>query len=124
MSTQHFPLEFKEETVKQATERGDPVAEVSARQGFQPQLVQMGASGQPKSLGETGRRADRGQERNPSPEGPTASHRKRARYSKKSRAVLCQEVRVRYRCMNEHRHTWPLTTMCRLLQVARAGFYQ
>ena len=26
--------------------------------------------------------------------------------------------------MNEHRHTWPLTTMCRLLQVARAGFYQ
>ncbi len=26
--------------------------------------------------------------------------------------------------MNEHRHTWPLTTMSRLLQVARAGFYQ
>jgi transposase-like protein len=34
MSTQRFPLEFKEETVKQVTERGDSVAEVSARQGF------------------------------------------------------------------------------------------
>ncbi len=31
---------------------------------------------------------------------------------------------MKYRFMNEHRHAWPLTTMCRLWQVARAGFYQ
>lgn len=43
---------------------------------------------------------------------------------KKSRAVLCQGVRARYRFMNEHRHTWPLTTMRCLLQIARAGCYQ
>ena len=31
---------------------------------------------------------------------------------------------MKYRFMNEHRHTWSLVTMCRLLQVARAGFYK
>jgi len=31
---------------------------------------------------------------------------------------------VKYRFMNEHRHTYPLTLLCRILQVARAGFYK
>jgi len=31
---------------------------------------------------------------------------------------------VKYRFMNEHRHQYSLVLMCRVLQVARAGFYQ
>jgi NAD(P)-dependent dehydrogenase (short-subunit alcohol dehydrogenase family) len=31
---------------------------------------------------------------------------------------------VKYRFMNEHRHQYAITTLCRVLQVARAGFYQ
>ncbi len=42
---------------------------------------------------------------------------------KKSRAVLCQGARVKCRFMNENRHEYPLAIMCRVLQVARAGFY-
>ena len=30
---------------------------------------------------------------------------------------------MKYRFMNEHRHEYPLALMCRVLQVARAGFY-
>ena len=42
---------------------------------------------------------------------------------KKSRAVLCQGARVKYRFMVEHRQDYSITLMCRVLKVARAGFY-
>lgn len=31
---------------------------------------------------------------------------------------------MKYRFMNEHRHQYAITTLCRVLQAARAGFYQ
>jgi putative transposase len=31
---------------------------------------------------------------------------------------------VKYQFINEHRHQWGVKTMCRLLEVARSGFYQ
>lgn len=31
---------------------------------------------------------------------------------------------MKYRFMNEHRHQYAITIMCRVLRVARAGFYQ
>jgi putative transposase len=31
---------------------------------------------------------------------------------------------VKYRFMNDHRHIHPIATLCRILQVARAGFYK
>ncbi|NMY37938.1 IS3 family transposase [Pseudomonas sp. WS 5078] len=31
---------------------------------------------------------------------------------------------MKYRFINEHRHQYAITTLCRVLQVARAGFYQ
>ncbi|MFB9984683.1 IS3 family transposase [Mesorhizobium kowhaii] len=40
-----------------------------------------------------------------------------------SRAVLCQGTRVKYCFMNEHRHQHAVASMCRVLRVARAGFY-
>jgi len=40
-----------------------------------------------------------------------------------SRTVLCKGARAKYRFINEHRHEFRIATMCRVLQVARAGFY-
>lgn len=31
---------------------------------------------------------------------------------------------MKYRFMNEHRHQHAVATMCRVLRIARAGFYQ
>lgn len=31
---------------------------------------------------------------------------------------------MKYRFVNEHRHQYAITTMCQVLQIARAGFYQ
>lgn len=31
---------------------------------------------------------------------------------------------MKYRFINEHRHQYAITTLCRVLRVARAGFYQ
>ena len=31
---------------------------------------------------------------------------------------------MKYRFINEHRHQYAITTLCRVLQVARSGFYQ
>ncbi|MEB5683201.1 IS3 family transposase [Enterobacter hormaechei] len=42
---------------------------------------------------------------------------------KKGRAVLCKGARLKYRFINEHRTVWGVMTMCRVLNVARAGFY-
>ncbi|HDV0574407.1 TPA: transposase, partial [Acinetobacter baumannii] len=41
----------------------------------------------------------------------------------KGRAVLCKGARLKYRFINEHRTVWGVMTMCRVLNVARAGFY-
>ncbi|WP_260591391.1 IS3 family transposase [Enterobacter hormaechei] len=42
---------------------------------------------------------------------------------KKGRAVLCKGALLKYRFINEHRTVWGVMTMCRVLCVARAGFY-
>lgn len=44
-------------------------------------------------------------------------------YPEKGRAVLCKGARLKYRFINEHRTVWGVMTMCRVLNVARAGFY-
>ena len=44
-------------------------------------------------------------------------------YPEKGRAVLCKGARLKYRFINEHRTVWGVMTMCRVLCVARAGFY-
>ena len=43
--------------------------------------------------------------------------------SQEGRAVLCKGARLKYRFINEHRTVWGVMTMCRVLCVARAGFY-
>ncbi|EKF0341078.1 transposase, partial [Salmonella enterica subsp. enterica] len=36
---------------------------------------------------------------------------------------LCKGARLKYRFINVHREIWSIVTMCRVLKVARAGFY-
>ena len=55
--------------------------------------------------------------------GATKMHRRRTVYPEKGRAVLCKGARLKYRFINEHRTVWGVMTMCRVLNVARAGFY-
>lgn len=43
--------------------------------------------------------------------------------AEKGRAVLCKGARLKYRFINEHRSVWGVMKMCRVLNVARAGFY-
>lgn len=52
---------------------------------------------------------------------PQAAYKWLARYA--SNGVLCQGARVKYRFINKHRHEFRIAAMCRVLRVARAGFY-
>jgi putative transposase len=124
MSMQRFTPEFKQEAVRQIVERGYSVAEVSARLGVSSHsLYKWVKAIKPDKAEKQASELIEGQERDPAASCTTASHRRRARYPKKSRAVLCQGARIKYRFINEHRQQFRIMTMCRVLSVARAGFY-
>ncbi|MBW8307208.1 MAG: IS3 family transposase [Thiobacillus sp.] len=124
MSSQRFTPEFKEEAVRQVVERGYSVAEVSARLGVSthslykwvkavtPDKTEKQAADLLEAKSEILRL--RAQMRRVEEERDIL---------KKGRAVLCQGARVKYRFINEHRHEFRVATMCRVLRVARAGFY-
>ena len=63
------------------------------------------------------------QKRDPEATGAAKTYRRRTGYPEKGRAVLCKGARLKYRFINEHRTVWGVMTMCRVLNVARAGFY-
>ncbi len=52
-----------------------------------------------------------------------APRSRRARHPKKSRGVLCKGVRVKYAFIHAQRDRFPVLMMCRILEVARSGFY-
>lgn len=124
MSTQRFTPEFKEEAVHQVLERGYPVAEVAARLGVSTHSLHkwVKAVKPPKNEQQAAELV----------EAKSEILRLRAQMRRlgeerdllKKAAVLCQGARVKYRFMNEHRHEYSLVLMCRVLKVARAGFYQ
>ncbi|WP_236183549.1 IS3 family transposase [Pseudomonas protegens] len=125
MSTQRFTPEFKAEAVRQVIERGYSVAETAERLGVSthslykwvkavtPDKTEKQASELLEAQSEILRL--RAQMRRLEEERDNL---------KKGSAVLRQGTRVKYRFMNEHRHQYAITTLCRVLQVARAGFYQ
>ncbi|HFI5290415.1 IS3 family transposase [Citrobacter freundii] len=124
MGTPRFTPEFKEEAVRQITERGYSVAEVSDRLGVSAHSLYkwlraikpdnseqhardlLEAKSEILKLGAQLKRTE--EERD---------------ILKKGRAVLCKGARLKYRFINEHRTVWGVMTMCRVLCVARAGFY-
>ncbi|WP_208644373.1 IS3 family transposase [Pseudomonas wadenswilerensis] len=125
MSTQRYTPEFKAEAVRQVVERGYSVAEIAARLGVSTHSLYKWVSAVTPDKSE--------KQASELLEAKSEILRLRAQMRrleeerdilKLSRAVLCQRARVKYRFMNEHRHQYAITTMCRVLRIARAGFYQ
>ncbi|HBT4640743.1 TPA: IS3 family transposase [Klebsiella pneumoniae] len=124
MGTLRFTPEFKEEAVRQITERGYSVAEVSDRLGVSAHSLY-------KWLRAI-KLDNNKQHARDLLEAKSEILKLRAQLKrteeerdilKKGRAVLCKGARLKYRFINEHRTVWGVMTMCRVLNVARAGFY-
>ncbi|MDD2056633.1 IS3 family transposase [Pseudomonas putida] len=125
MSTQRYTPEFKAEAVRQVVERGYSVAESAARLGVSTHSLYKWVSAVTPDKSE--------KQASELLEAKSEILRLRAQMRrleeerdilKKAGAVLCQRARVKYRFMNEHRHQYAITTMYRVLRIARAGFYQ
>ncbi|MDH0638173.1 IS3 family transposase [Pseudomonas sp. GD03860] len=125
MSTQRYTPEFKAEAVRQVVERGYSVAESAARLGVSTHSLYKWVSAVTPDKSE--------KQASELLEAKSEILRLRAQMRrleeerdilKKAGVVLCQRARVKYRFMNEHRHQYAITTMYRVLRIARAGFYQ
>ncbi|MFC2864418.1 IS3 family transposase [Klebsiella quasipneumoniae] len=124
MGTPRFTPEFKEEAVRQITERGYSIAEVSERLGVSAHsLYKWLRAVKPDN---------NGQQAQELLDARTEILRLKAQLKrteeerdilKKGSAVLCKGARLKYRFINDHREIWSIVTMCRVLKVARAGFY-
>ncbi|MFP9468507.1 IS3 family transposase [Pectobacterium brasiliense] len=124
MGTPRFTPEFKEEAVRQVTERGYSVADVSERLGVSAHsLYKWVRSVKPDNSEHQAQDLL---------EARTEILRLKAQLKrteeerdilKKGSAVLCKGARLKYRFINDHREIWSIVAMCRVLKVARAGFY-
>ena len=124
MSTERFTPEFKEEAVRQIVDRGYSVAEVSARLGVSAHSLYKWVKA--VSPDKTEKQASELLEA----KSEILRLRSQLRRTEEERdilkkaAVLRKGPRVKYRFINEHWHEHKVATMCRVLEVARAGFYQ
>lgn len=123
MSTQRFSPAFKEEAVKQVTERNYSVPEVAARLGVSAHSLYKGAKAVRPEVQTSKELLEA--------KGEILRLRAQMRrveedrdLLKKGRAVLCQRARVKYRFIKEHRHEFTFSLMRRVLRVATTGFYQ
>lgn len=123
MITQRFTPEFKEEAVKQVVDRGYGVPDVAARLRVSAHSLYKWVKAvspdkseqQSKDLLEAKSEILRLRSQLRRVEEERDLSREAARYF--------EGTRVKYRFMNEHRHEHTVTSMCRILRVARAGFY-
>ncbi|WP_313752657.1 IS3 family transposase [Mixta calida] len=124
MGTPRFTPEFKEEAVRQITERGYSVAEVSARLGvFAHSLYKWLRAIKPDNSEQHARDLLEAKSEILKLRAQLKRTEEERDILKKGRAVLCKGARLKYRFINEHRTVWGVMTMCRVLNVARAGFY-
>ncbi|MCR5881409.1 IS3 family transposase [Rhizobacter sp. J219] len=121
-TNQPYPEEFKIEAVKQITERGHRVAEVSTRIGVSqhslykwiktygvPKPEQQAQATQAEELRRLKAELKRVTEERDIP--------------KKGRSVLCQAVRVRYAFIKAHDQQHSVRRMCKVMQVHPSGYY-
>ncbi|MCP4412026.1 MAG: IS3 family transposase [Gammaproteobacteria bacterium] len=45
------------------------------------------------------------------------------RHLKKSDGILCKRNKIKYLFITQHKNTWPIDVMCRVLGVSRQGYY-
>ncbi|EOZ4938411.1 MULTISPECIES: IS3 family transposase [Enterobacter cloacae complex] len=124
MGTPRFTPEFKEEAVRQITERGYSVAEVSDRLGVSAHsLYKWLRAIKPDNSEQHARDLLEAKSEILKLWAQLKRTEEERDILKKGRAVLCKGARLKYRFINEHRTVWGVMTMCRVLDVARAGFY-
>ncbi|WP_230507098.1 IS3 family transposase [Serratia montpellierensis] len=124
MGTPRFTPEFKEEAVRQITERGYSVAEVSDRLGVSAHsLYKWLRAIKPDNSEQHVRDLLEAKSEILKLRAQLKRTEEERDILKKGRAVLCKGARLKYRFINEHRTVWGVMTMCRVLHVARAGFY-
>ncbi|MEG1247732.1 MAG: IS3 family transposase [Citrobacter sp.] len=124
MGTPRFTPEFKEEAVRQITERGYSVAEVSDRLGVSAHsLYKWLRAIKPDNSEQHARDLLEAKSEILKLRAQLKRTEEERDILKKGRAVLCKGARLKYRFINEHRTVWGVMTMCRVLNVARAGFY-
>ncbi|WP_230326324.1 IS3 family transposase [Citrobacter sp. Res13-Sevr-PEB04-36] len=124
MGTPRFTPEFKEEAVRQITERGYSVAEVSDRLGVSAHsLYKWLRAIRPDNSEQHARDLLEAKSEILKLRAQLKRTEEERDILKKGRAVLCKGARLKYRFINEHRTVWGVMTMCRVLDVARAGFY-
>ncbi|WP_202959069.1 MULTISPECIES: IS3 family transposase [Dickeya] len=124
MGTPRFTPEFKEEAVRQITERGYSVAEVSDRLGVSAHsLYKWLRAIKPDNSEQHARDLLEAKSEILKLRAQLKRTEEERDILKKGRAVLCKGARLKYRFINEHRNIWGVMTMCRVLNVARAGFY-
>ncbi|EOY2418848.1 IS3 family transposase [Escherichia coli] len=124
MGTPRFTPEFKEEAVRQITERGYSVAEVSDRLGVSAHsLYKWLRAIKPDNSEQHARDLLEAKSELLKLRAQLKRTEEERDILKKGRAVLCKGARLKYRFINEHRTVWGVMTMCRVLCVARAGFY-
>ncbi|HHU2016458.1 IS3 family transposase [Escherichia coli] len=124
MGTPRFTHEFKEEAVRQITERGYSVAEVSDRLGVSAHsLYKWLRAIKPDNSEQHARDLLEAKSEILKLRAQLKRTEEERDILKKGRAVLCKGARLKYRFINEHRTVWGVMTMCRVLDVARAGFY-
>ncbi|MGP2666667.1 IS3 family transposase [Serratia nevei] len=124
MGTPRFTPEFKEEAVRQITERGYSVAEVSERLGVSAHsLYKWLRAIKPDTSEQHARDLLEAKSEILKLRAQLKRTEEERDILKKGRAVLCKGARLKYRFINEHRTVWGVMTMCRVLHVARAGFY-
>ncbi|MCW1777746.1 IS3 family transposase (plasmid) [Pantoea ananatis] len=123
MGTPRFTPEFKEEAVRQITERGYSVAEVSDRLGVSAHsLYKWLRAIKPDNSEQHARDLLEAKSEILKLRAQLKRTEEERDILKKGRAVLCKGARLKYRFINEHRTVWGVMTMCRVLNVARAGF--
>ncbi|HEY1058353.1 MAG TPA: IS3 family transposase [Limnobacter sp.] len=124
MSGQRYTPEFKDEAVKQVIDRGYTIAEVSERLGVSSHSLYKWVNAVKPTETE--------QQRNELLEAKSEILKLRSQLRrteeerdilKKAAKVLCKPARVKYQFINEHQHEFRVATMCRVLRIARAGFY-
>ncbi|HCI4282253.1 TPA: IS3 family transposase [Klebsiella variicola subsp. variicola] len=124
MGTPRFTPEFKEEAVRQITERGYSVAEVFDRLGVSAHsLYKCLRAIKPDNSEQHARDLLEAKSEILKLRAQLKRTEEERDILKKGRAVLCKGARLKYRFINEHRTVWGVMTMCRVLNVARAGFY-
>ncbi|WP_343529567.1 IS3 family transposase [Yokenella regensburgei] len=124
MGTPRFTPEFKEEAVRQITERGYSVAEVSDRLGVSAHsLYKWLRAIKPDNSEQHARDLLEAKSEILKLRAQLKRTEEERDILKKGRTVLCKGARLKYRFINEHRTVWGVMTMCRVLNVARAGFY-